>query len=49
MSIASSVYAEYANKVKSQWVDELEEAYNERNWVMVQTVLSKMGLFYFTE
>jgi hypothetical protein len=49
MSITSSIYAEYANKVKNLWVEKLEEAYNDRNWVEVHMILSEMGLFYFVE
>ena len=49
MSIASTIYAEYANKVKTEWAGKLQTAVSLENWEWVKAVLREMEAFEFGE
>ena len=49
MSISSQIAADYGNRIKKEWQDELELAYESRDWEKVKTILDKMKEFYFSE
>lgn len=48
MSIAG-IYAEYSNEKRNEWVNLLEEAYNNYDWDMIQETIKTMKTFYFSE
>ncbi len=54
MSMASAVYAEYAEKVRKEWVEKLKSALysktsDDKIVAMVSTVVEEMDQFYFSE
>ena len=49
MSISSSWYASYANSIKKEWEDKLQQAINKKDWSTVQKLLTTMKSFYFSE
>ena len=49
MSIVSAIIAEMNNKTKENWVEALEEAYEERDWKKVSKIIERLKKFYFSE
>lgn len=49
MSMASAIYAEYANKVVAEWVKALEAAYFENNKQKLYAIINEMKAHTFTE
>jgi hypothetical protein len=49
MSIASSIYADYANAKRREWLKELEEAYAACDWQAVANLIYKMKREGFSE
>lgn len=49
MSLSSSFYAEYANKIKAEWEKDLRTALKDKDWGKVQALLNKISKFYFSE
>jgi len=47
--MASSLFADYGNQVKQQWLDALEKARKDKDWEQVDVLLAKMKEFNFTE
>lgn len=49
MSIQSSFYAEHANSMREEWVEDLNEAIENEDWEEVEELRNKMEDFTFTE
>lgn len=49
MSIVSSILAEYNNSILDAWVKELEIAYNNKDWKLINELFNKMKNFRFSE
>ncbi len=49
MSIDSEIAADYANKIKKNWVKELRKAYKDKDWNKIEVILKKIEDFYFSE
>jgi hypothetical protein len=49
MSISSEIAARRGNKVKTEWENELRDAYEARNWKKVRIILEKIEEFFFSE
>ncbi len=49
MSIASSIHAEYANKMREEWATALKEAIQKRDWNAVEQVFIMIDKYYFSE
>lgn len=49
MGISSSMYAEYSNSIKEEWVNELRAAEEEEDWQRVRDILQAMDDFNFSE
>lgn len=49
MGLASSIYAEYAEGMREQWLEELELAYAQKDWELVEKLIAEMKKFHFYE
>jgi hypothetical protein len=49
MSISSSNYADYAERVRERWATELQAAVDARDWDLVRAFLSKLSTPTFSE
>ena len=49
MSIASSIYAEYANKMREEWATALKEAIQRRDWNSIEQVFIMIDQYCFLE
>lgn len=49
MSIASSIYSEYADGKRKEWLAKLEAARAAEDWAMVDALIAEMTRFYFSE
>ena len=49
MSISSAGYAEYANRVKEDWIIVLEIAYKTKDWDEMNRAIEAIKKFYFSE
>jgi hypothetical protein len=49
MSMSSAWYAEYAEKVRKQWVEQLDNAVIDEDWKAVRRLLLEMDTYRFTE
>lgn len=49
MSIASSIYADYANEIKHEWEQKLRDAVEHNDMVEVKEVLREIEEFQFSE
>jgi hypothetical protein len=49
MSIASAVYAEYAESIRTKWSEKLEAAYNAKDWDAVFRIMEEIRSFHFSE